>query len=455
MAAPELDDLDGRAVRPGEEDYDDLVAGYNRIVQHRPEVVVEAGSAEDVARAVRHARAAGLGVGVLCSGHGPSRAADGVLVRTHRLTGLDVDPVARTATVQAGVLSGQLVAAAAAHGLAPLNGSSPGVGVVGYTLGGGVALLGRLHGWASERVRRLQVVLADGTVRSVGRESTGEDRELFWALLGTKDTLGIVTELEIDLLPIAQVDGGGLWWVEEDVPSAVRSYIAWTRTAPTSMGSSVLVMRMPDAEFIAAPLRGRHVAHVRLLHVGDTDEAQRLVAPLRALPGVVQDTFGPMPYGDVGSIHSDPAGPTVFEASNTLLGELDEAGVDALVAALRPDAGFLVELRHLGGRLAESTQQSVAGRKDGVFTLYAGAPVLSEPRETVAQRQGELHARMAPWGVGGPCQSFLSGPGVTPEELARGYAPDDLARVVALKERLDPQDVLDVHVPLRVPPEQT
>ncbi len=184
--------IEGEAFAPGDPGFVEEIQGYNLLVEHSPRLVVGAQSAEDVVAAVDYARRRGLSVGVMNTGHGPSRPADGVLVTTRRMRRLGVDPGARTAVLGAGVRSGELVAAAAAHGLAPLNGSSPGVGVVGYTVGGGVPLLGRLHGYAADRVRRIELVTADGDLLSLTREDGGA---LFWGVLGGKDNFGIVTEV--------------------------------------------------------------------------------------------------------------------------------------------------------------------------------------------------------------------------------------------------------------------
>lgn len=154
-----------------------------------------AASAADVAAAVRWAADRGLTVAVQATGHGLTGSLDGsVLITTGRLDTVVVDPAARTARVGAGVRWRQIIDAAAPHGLAPLSGSSSGVGVVGNTLGGGLGLLSRRYGFAADHVRRAELVTADGAIRTV---DAGTDPELFWALRGGKGNLGIVTELEL------------------------------------------------------------------------------------------------------------------------------------------------------------------------------------------------------------------------------------------------------------------
>ena len=132
-------------------------AGFNTAVTHRPTVVVAATSAADVVAAVRHANDEGLPLVVQATGHGAGAPTDGtVFVSTKRMQGVRVDPVARVARVEAGVRWRSVIDAAVPHGLAPLSGSSSGVGVVGYTLGGGMGHLARRHGFAADHVRSVE-----------------------------------------------------------------------------------------------------------------------------------------------------------------------------------------------------------------------------------------------------------------------------------------------------------
>lgn len=148
----------------------------------RPELVVGATGAEDVRAAVGCAAGRGLPVSVQATGHGLPGATDGgVLITTRRTDAVRIDPGARSARVAAGVRWGQVVEAAAPHGLAPLNGSSPGVGAVSYTLGGGLGILAREFGRAADHVRSLDVVTADGALRQV---TAASDPELYGGLLG-------------------------------------------------------------------------------------------------------------------------------------------------------------------------------------------------------------------------------------------------------------------------------
>ena len=166
--------LTGRVVLPDHPSWDKARLAWNLAVDQQPAAVVFPESAQDVIAAVELARAFELRVAAQGTGHnaaplGPLE--DTVLVKTERMRGIEIDPEALIARIDAGVRSLELVEAAAPHGLAPLAGSSPDVGVVGYTLGGGLSWFGRKHGLAASNVHAIEFVTAD-----VGR-GTGERGE--------------------------------------------------------------------------------------------------------------------------------------------------------------------------------------------------------------------------------------------------------------------------------------
>ncbi|WP_395106614.1 FAD-binding oxidoreductase [Actinomadura sp. SCN-SB] len=305
-----------QVIRPGEPGYDAERLGLNRAAESHPACVVAAVDERDVVAAVRMAAEQGRPVGVMATGHGQAVPADGaVLVNTSRMDGVTVDPAAATAWVEAGTRWSRVLECATWHGLAPLNGSSPSVGAVGYRMGGGAGLLGRRFGFAADHVRRLRMVGADGRSYDVTAES---DPDLFWAVRGGKDNFGLVVGMEIDLFPVSHLDGGGLYFAGEATAEVLHGYAEWTRRVPETMASSVLLAHHPDLPGVPEPLRGRFVAHS-----GGMAEGGRLVRPLRKLGPLLLDTVRKMPYAEVGSIHHDPADePYVAYDRNVLLKDL-------------------------------------------------------------------------------------------------------------------------------------
>jgi FAD/FMN-containing dehydrogenase len=432
----------GPVLMSGDDGYDDERLGYDRSVEHRPEIVVGATSAEDIIGAVRMARERDLPICVQATGHGACLPAVGaLLISTRRMTGVRIDREAATATVQAGVRWERVIAEAAAVGLAPLSGSAPFVGAVGYTLGGGLGVLSRRYGYAADHVRSLDVVTADAQLLHV---TPDEHADLFWGVRGGKDNLGVVSAMTVDLFPVTTLYGGGLFFGTDDAASAVDAYVAWTTTVPDEMTSSIALARFPDLDALPDPLRGRFVVHVRIAYVGPRDAGERLVAPLRAAGTPILDTVAEIPYTASGTIHNDPPEPIAAYGETGLLRELDGSAVDALLAAAGPgaDAPNVVELRHLGGALGRPPAiPNAIGHRDAAFTLFSIS--VADPARADALRLANetLFDALRPWDHGGVFLNFLAGAHSAGEPVRNAYEPADHERLRTLKAAYDPDNV--------------
>ncbi|MET9956150.1 FAD-binding oxidoreductase [Streptomyces sp. NPDC006339] len=414
------------------------ITGFQTAFPVRPDRVVEPTGPEEVRAAVRYAAEHGLTVTVESTGHGRRGPVEGgLLLGTRRMDEVLVDPAARTARVGAGARWGQVIEAAAPHGLAPLNGSSPGVGVVGYLLGGGLGILGRTYGWAADRVRALDLVTADGTAR---RLAPGD--ELFGAVLGGGHGLGVVTSVEIGLLPVARLYGGSVSFdgAVVDPAEVLRGYAAWARELPETLTSSLAALVYPDAPALPPHLRGRHVLSVRVAFTGDAAEGERLVAPLRAIGPALADSLRELPYTESHTIHADPDFPHAYWGDGILLDALDE---DALARVLRltgPGAGRMavVQLNHLGGALAAGAPvPNPAAYREAGWLVRALYPLDEEGVAPV----GALHARvaqaLAPHAIG-RAAAFAFGDGGRTEGL---YDAGTAKRLAAVKGELDPANL--------------
>ena len=202
----------GQVFVPGEAGYDQARQAWNLAVDERPAVVVEAGSAADVAQAVRYARARGMRIAPQGTGHGaaPLEPLDGaMLLRTTRMRQVDIDPAARTARAEAGAVWQDVIVPAGQHGLAALAGSSPNVGVTGYTLGGGLGWLARRYGLAANSVTAAELVTPGG---DLVRADADHEPDLFWAVRGGGGGVGVVTALEMRLYPVGELYAGDLFF---------------------------------------------------------------------------------------------------------------------------------------------------------------------------------------------------------------------------------------------------
>lgn len=424
--------------RPGGDGYDEEIAGYQTGFTQRPAIVFGAQSADDVVAAVSYAAQAGLPIGVQATGHGlPGASEGGVLISTRRMDSVRIDVEARTVTVGAGVRWGQVVAAAAAHGLAPLNGSAPGVGAVSYTLGGGLGLLAREFGYAADHVRWLDVVTADGRLRHVTAEA---EPELFWGLLGGGANLGVVTALEIGLVPVERVYGGAIEFDGRRVDPAdvLRAYEAWTRTVPDELTSSVAALVYPDIPQLPPHLRGRYLVTVRVAYTGSEAAGERLVAPLREIGPVESDSLREMPYTESHTIHSDPEFAHSYYGDSVVVRELDVAAACELFALTGPAAEkmHVVQIKQLGGALAKPAGNAVPYR-DARWVVGVLSPLEGTSLDAVRAVQDRAFGLFAP-GTVGRLLNFAFGAGDRGDGL---YDAGTRKRLAELKATYDPANL--------------
>jgi FAD/FMN-containing dehydrogenase len=442
-------ELRGPVLRPGDDGYDEERSGFQTARRHRPAVIVGATGADDVRAAVALAAAHGLPVAVQATGHGLAVPADGgVLISTRRMTGVRVDAAARTAWIEPGVRWDQVVREVTPYGLAPLNGSAPHTGAVGYTLGGGLGLLARRHGYAVDHVREIDVVTADARLRHITADT---DPDLFWALRGGRDNFGVVTGMRIGLVPVTRLYGGGLFFPADLAADVLRAFAEWTRALPDEMTASVGMIPFPDLPVIPEPLRGRHVTHVRVAHLGDAASGERLVTPLRAVGPRLLDTLAEMPYAESGSIYNDPTQPHAYSGSNLMLSGLDNEAVRTVFDLAGPAAPVpcVVDLRHLGGALARTPEiPSAVGHRDAAYLLRVLSPV-TDPQAVRAAHE-RVFAAMKPWATGGRSLSFIYEN--DPAQVREAYEPDDHRRLTELKAVHDPANLFRLNH--NIPPAQ-
>ena len=422
--------LRGELALPGTETYARLTGAFNTAVQQRPVAVAAVADAYDVADTVRAAGRHGLRVAVQCTGHGASTTMeDAVLLHTGALTECVVHPEG-WARVGAGVRWRTVVDAAAPLGFTPLVGSSSGVGVVGYTTGGGLGPLARTFGLASDRVRAFDVVT--GTGRLV-RATPAEHADLFWALRGGRGAVGIVTAVEFDLVPLETVYGGALYFDGADAAAVLHTWRTWCQTLPETATTSVAVLQLPDLPQVPPPLAGRMTVAVRLVCTGSPEEGAALLTPLRTVATPVLDGMGVLPVTALDAVHADPQeGMPVAEAA-ALLHALPAGAVEEVLRLAGPGSGsplLKVELRQLGGAVSRAGEHpsAVCGRHAGFQLMTIGLQVPPIAGAVLARGQ-ELLAALAPWSTGGTLPTF-----------AGGAHSDDAAAVERLRATVSEHD---------------
>jgi FAD/FMN-containing dehydrogenase len=364
------------------------------------------------------------------------------MITTRRMQGIFVDPERQIARVEAGVTWNRLLETAAEFGLAGLCGSSSDVGVVGYSLGGGLGPLGRKHGFAADKIQAVEIVTADGVLRRISAESAPE---LFWAVRGGKGNVGVVTAIEMELVPLTTLYAGGIFFAGADAAAVLHAYRAWAPTMPEDVTTSIAILRMPDMEELPPPLRGQTVVHVRYAYSGtDQAEAERLIEPMKTVGTVLLGFVGPMRTDEMDAIHMDPVDPLPAWEKGMLLSDLTEETVDALLAAAGPEVEvplIMVEVRQLGGALDRQPKapNAVPGRGAPwlAFVLAPGVPELAQIAPAIGR--GVL-AALEPWKAPGCLLNHL-GEVSGPDEVAAAYPAGVIDRLRAVKRSVDPEGI--------------
>jgi FAD binding domain-containing protein/berberine-like enzyme len=450
-AAEALDVLSGlvagAVVRPGDADWDEARRAWNLAVDQHPAAVVVPESAEDILAAVQAARAAGLRVAPQGTGHNAAPLgdlSDTVLLKTHRMRGVEVDPVARVCRVEAGALWGDVVPVVAEHGLTALSGSSHDVGVVGYTLGGGASWLVRKHGPAARHVTAAEIVTADG---ELVRADADTEPDLLWAIKGGGGSFGIVTALEFSLFEITEVYAGALFFDFERASEVLNAWREWTSTVPDEMTSVGRLLQFPPLPDLPDVLRGRSFVVVEAIYAGEEHAGAELVAPLRAL-GPDMDTIATIPTSALLGLHMDPPGPVPGIGAGTLLSEITEDTIRSLVAVAGPGSQsplLSVELRHLGGAAAEPRpDEGAMVSLPESYGMFAVGMAIPEIAAAVAERVKDVTTAVQPWASG---RSYLN---FTEDRVPTStlFAPEAHARLRRVKARYDAADVIRANHPI-------
>ncbi|HEX6150178.1 FAD-binding oxidoreductase [Nocardioides sp.] len=432
---------------PDDETWDAARAAWIVTVDQRPLAVLEARDVQDVVTAVRWARDHEVQVSAQPTGHGTTGPFEQVmLLRTGGLRGIEVDPAARTVTFGAGVRAGELLAALDGTGLTFLAGSNPDPTVVGMTVTGGLSWFGRAFGAGADSVEAVELVDGMGRLRTL--TATGDDSDLFWAVRGGGGDFGIITRMTVRLHPVPQLYGGRLFWPIEQTRAVLDAFRDVTEGAPDGLTVWFHCYRFPPFPEIPEPLRGQAIASVAVAHLGTSQEAGRLLAPFRAVPGIVLDLLGEVPIGALDGIAGEPTEPSPGRDWAVLLHALDDRTVERLVDAVGAGAAHpltMVQVRHLGGALAR--QHPTGGSFGAVSEQYLvgaiGIPIGPGGDAGVEAGFADIEAAVSSVSSGRAPLAFLGR-----RSTDHWWSPATRARLVAAKRAADPLGVIRSNRPV-------
>jgi FAD/FMN-containing dehydrogenase len=427
---------------PGDPGYDDARRIWNGAIDKRPALIVRARNADDVSWAVRHARENDLEIAVRGGGHsvaGHSVTDGGVMIDLSPMKKVDVDPVARRARVEPGVLLGELDRETQEHGLAVPAGTVSHTGVAGLTLGGGIGWLMRKHGLTIDSLKAVELVIADG---DLVRASEEEEPELFWGMRGAGANFGVVTAFEFQLHPVGPlVAGGPLLYPLERAAEVLRGVREVEASLHDELGLACVLITVPPAPHFPPDLHGRHMLAVVPVWAGSLDEADGVVAPLRALGEPVLDGFGPIPYIALQSMLDETGPPGLHHRNFAEHIALSDGAIDTLVERFahvtHPMAHVVMTL--LGGAVAQVSPDATAfPHRDSAWVAWTiGMWRPDEDGAPHVEWLGSVRDALRPHAAGGV---YVNALGDEPVASVRAAYGPNWPRLVELKRRWDPDN---------------
>ena len=432
---------------PGEPGFDEACVPWSARFRNRPLAIVRPASATGVAAVVDAARERDLKIAIQATGHGPTREADGaILLDISHMTDVRVDPEARRAVIGGGADWGAVLEVTTPHGLAPVLGSSPKVGAVGYILGGGVGWLYRKYGSGADSVRAFEIVTADGRVR---RATADEEPELFWALRGAgAGHLGVVTSVELELHPITELYAGSLFYPADMAGDVLRRWRDWIPTVPEDLTSAVALVNFPPLDSVPPDLRGTSFVIVRGAFDGPMDEGERLMSHWREWRKPAIDAFGPLRFERVGEISQDPVDPMPVAITGSWVRALSDESIDAFVEHTFPTesrpALLFAEVRHTGHRASASGTHAMAESEADAIAVAQLLGVTPTPSafERVRVVLDRVMQAMTPDLTGRHYLNYLEGD-ERRDSVEQAIGASAASRLASIKAQVDPGNTFD------------
>jgi FAD/FMN-containing dehydrogenase len=346
----------GEVLDPTHPGYDDARAVWNGLIDRHPAVIARCVDVQDVMEAIRVAREQRPILSIRGGGHqvaGSAVCDDGFVIDLSAMNAVEVDPIARTARVQAGARWGDVDRATQEFGLATTGGEVSATGVAGLSLGGGLGVMMRTFGLSCDNLRSIEVVTADGEVRTASHD---EHADLFWAARGGGRGLGVVTSFEFDLHPLGpEVATALVLYPYEDAENVLRAWRDYARRAPDTVAPEIGLWSIPPLPDVPEEQHGEPVVIVAGVFIGAPEHSDPVLAPLRELGTPLADMSGIVPYVDSQSGLDDlfPEGGRYYWKSH-FLNELTDEAISALVehGAHRPSPESVIFIRTLGGAIA-------------------------------------------------------------------------------------------------------
>lgn len=436
--------IKGSAYLPGDEGFAEAQASWNLLIQHQPAVVIQAKDESDVQAAVRFANSQNLPIAIQATGHGQFKTCEGgLLLNISELTDVQIDPNTKSAKIGGGTRWSKVIEAAQPYNLMPISGSAPGVGVVGYTIGGGYGIFSRQYGLGVDQVLSVRLVTPNGNIQDVTADTSPD---LFWAILGGGGAFGVITQIEVQLHAQPTIFGGSVMFDASLTKEIYAAYLAYTKQAPEHVMSALTTITFPPVPFIPDFLHGRSMIIFSAAVLGDIENAEALLAPIRSLTGAEFDAFHPMTYADTWQIYNDPTDPLPATIRGTLLKDLEWSDLERALeefgnAAESPNLVF--RIRHYGGAISrvENDPTCIGAKRDANYLMYfLGVPMGGPPVEAMHEQSTRVFATLKSQTLGTGPLNWIGERDVAACDIQNHFTTEEYARQQKVKAGIDPEN---------------
>jgi FAD binding domain/Berberine and berberine like len=445
----------GDLVGPADPAYDDRRAVWNGSIDRLPALIARCSGTADVIAVLRFAERTGVSLAVRGGGHsfpGQSVCDGGVVIDLGPMKGIRVDPDARTATAQGGVLLGELDRATQELGLVVPAGIVTHTGLAGLTLGGGIGWVMRKYGLTIDQLLAAEVVTASG---EVVRASEDENPDLFWGIRGGGGNFGIVTEFEFRLNPLGpEVLAGPIFWPMTESPGVLRFYRDWIAEAPDELMTIIIHRKAPPLDFVPAELHGELVVAVVCCYAGPIEDGERVIKPLRDFGRPILDLCQPKPYLQHQAMF-DPSYPhgRWYYMRSCDVAELSDDVIDTTVEHSMRIASPLTAfpIWQMGGAVARKEADDAAfnGRGTGHTFNITASTASSEGFDQEREWARGLWSALEPHHTDSVYVNFLMDEGE--ERVREAYGAERYDRLKQLKRKYDPGNLFRLNQ--NIPPD--
>lgn len=442
--------LRGELLRPGDAGYDDARTIWNAMIDKYPALIARCTNSDDVIEAVNFARDNNLLLSVRGSGHnvaGNAVCDGGLMIDLSLMKDIHVDPVSGAASAQPGVVFGEMDQATQPYGLAAPGGIVSETGIAGLTLGGGFGWLTRKYGFTCDNLISAEIVTANGELLTA---SASENSDLFWGIRGGGGNFGIVTSFEYQLQPVGPEVLAGLVIHPLDAAGDVlRFYRDFTASTPEELGAMAVFRLAPPAPFIPEELHGKPVLAIIVCYIGDAQEGERVVQPLRDFGPPIFDGIKRKPFAahNASLDAGQPVGMHYYWKSEYVTEIVDDA-IETLVAFAANMASPYSRLAvfQLGGAIQRYDEQAMAVSHRNAEYVIAINTGWADPQDTEKQIQWtrDLWTAIRPFSSGGVYVNFLSDDDGE-DRVRAAYGATKFERLVQLKRKYDPQNLFQMN----------